>query len=148
MSSKNSKLRQSQAAQLCAQIGQLRLMLAQQLFTFVTATPVAQPNGETKPVGATNNEAERTLRNPAEARKTGRTNKTLAGARRRTILTSVLESLRVYLTTFTLTAVLDEMKRWWETGRSCFVVLLEKLKLTVPQDSILDKILPNPNPSG
>lgn len=123
----------------------MRLMLAQQLFTFVTAKPAPQPNGETKPVGATNNEAERTLRPPAEARKTGRTNKTLAGARRRTILTSVLESLRVYLTTFTLTDVLDEMKRWWSTGRSCFVVLLEKLKLTPPKDSILDKILPNPS---
>ena len=35
-------------------------MLAQQLFTFVTATPVKQPNGEVQPVGATN-EAERTL---------------------------------------------------------------------------------------
>ena len=127
-------------------VGELmRLMLAQQLFTFVTAKPVEQPNGETKPVGATNNEAERTLRSPAEARKTGRTNKTLAGARRRTILTSVLESLRVYLTTFTLTDVLAEMQRWWSAGRSCFVVLLEKLKLTPPKDSILDKILPNPS---
>ena len=123
----------------------VRLMLAQQLFTFVTAKPVEQPNGETKPVGATNNEAERTLRPPAEARKTGRTNKTLAGARRRTILTSVLESLRVYLTAFTLTDVLEEIKRWWSTGRSCFVVLLEKLKLTPSKESILDKILPNPS---
>ena len=127
-------------------VGELmRLMLAQQLFTFVTAKPVEQPNGETKPVGATNNEAERTLRSPAEARKTGRTNKTLAGARRQTILTSVLESLRVYLKTFTLTDVLAEMQRWWSAGRSCFVVLLEKLKLTLPKDSILDKILPNPS---
>ena len=63
----------------------MRLMLAQQLFTFVTAQPVKQPNGVTPPLGATNNEAERTLRNPATARKTGRTNKTMAGARRQTI---------------------------------------------------------------
>ncbi len=43
----------------------MRLMLAQELFPFVVAKPV-------------------------EARKTGRTNKTLIGARRQTILTSVL----------------------------------------------------------
>src|SRR5207249_8783162 len=45
----------------------MRLMLAQQLFTFVTAQPAAQPNGITAPMGATNNVAERTLRNPATA---------------------------------------------------------------------------------
>src|SRR5437763_8069494 len=72
----------------------MRLLLAEELFTFVTARPVEQPNGEMQTVGGTNNEAERTLRNPAAARKTGRTNKTVPGARRQTILTSVLESLR------------------------------------------------------
>jgi len=45
-----------------------RLMMAKQLFTFVTAKPVQQPNGCTMPVAGTNNEAERTLRNPAQAR--------------------------------------------------------------------------------
>jgi len=40
----------------------MRLMLAQQLFTFVTAAPVKMPNGEAAPVAGTNNEAERTLR--------------------------------------------------------------------------------------
>ena len=94
----------------------MRLMLAQELFTFVTAKPVEQPNGMTKPLDGTNNEAERTLRGAAEARKTGRTNKTMAGTRRQTILTSVLESLRLYLPTFTLPSVLEEMKRWWEPG--------------------------------
>jgi hypothetical protein len=74
-----------------------RLLLAEQLFTFVTAPPAAQPNGETHPVAGTNNESERTLRNPAEARDTGRTNKTSAGTRWRTIVTSVLESLRLDL---------------------------------------------------
>ena len=52
----------------------MRLMLSQQLFTFVTAPPVELPTGETVPVAGTNNEAERTLRNPAQARDTGRTN--------------------------------------------------------------------------
>jgi transposase len=131
----------------------MRLALAQELFTFVTAQPVEQPNGATPPLGATNNAAERILRSPAEARKTGRTNKTMHGARRQTILTSVLESLRLYLPTFTLASVIAEIQRWLETGRSCFTELLEKLKLPAPQESVLDRVLPPPhrvlpNPSG
>ena len=98
-------------------------------------------------MGATNNEAERTLRKPAEARKTGRTNKTMVGARRQTIVTSVLESLRLYLTTFTLGNVIAEIQRWTEKGRSCFTELLNKLKLTNPptQKSVLDRVLPQPS---
>jgi transposase len=124
----------------------MRLMVAKQLFTFVTAKPAAQPNGETKPVAGTNNEAERTLRNPARARDTGRTNKTLLGARRQTILVSVLESLRLYLSAFTLTSVVEEIKRWWQCGQSCFTKLLEKRNLKVPvsKKSILDGLLPEP----
>ena len=123
----------------------MRLMLAQQLFTFVTAQPAAQPNGITPPLGATNNEAERTLRNPATARKTGRTNKTLNGARRQTILTSVLESLRLYLPTFTLSSVLREIDDWIDKGRSCFTALLNTLKIRSPQQSVLDQVLPDPS---
>jgi len=78
-------------------------------------------------------------------RDTGRTSKTLHGARRQTILTSVLESLRLYLKTFTLASVLDEMKRWCATGHSCFTKLLRQLKLTVPEKSVLDRVLPNPS---
>jgi hypothetical protein len=122
----------------------MRLMLAKQLFTFVTAKPVTQPNGETKPVAGTNNEAERTLRTPANARDTGRTNKTLRGARRQTILVSVLQSLRLYLPEFTLASVTKEIERWWKGGQSCFTTLLKKLKLKVPVSgkSILDGLLP------
>ena len=123
----------------------VRLMLARELFTFVTAQPVQQPNGETQRVGATNNESERTLRSPAEARKTGRTNKTMAGARRQTILTSVLQSLRLYLPTFTLTSVLAEIQRWVEQGRSCFTKQLNELKLYLPEHSVLDRVLPEPS---
>jgi transposase len=123
----------------------MRLMLSAQLFTFVTAPPTEQPNGTTQPVAGTNNEAERTLRGAAQARLTGRTNKTLHGARRQTILTSVLESLRLYLPTFTFSSVLDELKRWWETGRSCFAVLLEKLGHTPPEKSVIDQLLPGPS---
>jgi hypothetical protein len=123
----------------------MRLLLAEELFTFVLAKAVEQPNGEIQAVSGTNNEAERTLRNPAQARKTGRTSKTVPGARRQTIVTSVLESLRLYLSTFTLAAVIEEVQGWVEAGRSCFEELLKKLGLAQPTQSILDKVLPNPS---
>ena len=128
----------------------LRLMMNQALFTFVTAPPVQQPNGTTKAVSGTNNEAERTLRGPAQARKTGRTNKTSAGARRQTVLTSVLESLRLYLPAFTLRSVVEELKRWWAEGCSCFEKLLKKGKLNVDPSvpPTLDRIFPVPSPTG
>jgi transposase len=121
------------------------LLLAEELFTFVMAKPVTQPNGSTHTVGGTNNEAERTLRNPALARKTGRTSKTMAGARRQTIVTSVLESLRLYLPVFTLASVITAVGGWLARGRSCFEELLEKLGLAPPAESILDTILPAPS---
>jgi hypothetical protein len=123
----------------------MRLMLAKQLFTFVTAEPATQPNGTCQPVAGTNNEAERTLRNPATARDSGRANKTPVGARRQTIIVSVLESLRVYLKTFTLANVIAEIERWRQAGQSCFSKLLRKLKLQVPDQSILDELIPLPD---
>ena len=120
----------------------MRLMVDKQLFTFVTTEPAVQPNGASQPVAGTNNEGERTLRNPAEARKTGRTSKTLVGARRQTILVSVLESLRLYLPKFTLASVMEEIARWWQAGQSCFTKLLKKMKLKPPAQSILDKVIP------
>ena len=123
----------------------MRLMLEQQLFTFVTAEPAPQPNGASQPVAGTNNEAERTLRGPAEARKTGRTSKTLVGARRQTIILSVLESLRLYLPTFTLATVIAEIDRWRQAGQSCFTKLLKKMKLQLPVESVLDKVMPVPD---
>lgn len=128
---------------LCQEL--MRLMLDQQLFTFVTAAPVELPTGDVAPVAGTNNEAERTLRGAATARKTGRTNKTLAGARRQTILVSVLESLRCHLSTFTLTTVIAEIQRWCETGRSRFEELLTALDLTPTDESLLDRVLPAPS---
>jgi transposase len=123
----------------------MRLMLDKQLFTFVTAEPATQPNGTCQAVAGTNNEAERTLRNPAAARDTGRANKARAGARRQTILVSVLESLRVYLKTFTLANVIAEIERWWQAGESCFSKLLRKLKLKAPTQSLLDELIPIPD---
>jgi transposase len=125
----------------------MRLIRDHELFTFVTAKPAQQPNGNTLPAGGTNNEAERTLRNPAQARATGRTNKTPAGARRQSVLTTVLESLRLYLKSFTLTTVLAEVERWSKVGRSCFARLLHKLKLTFPSENpVLDRLFPKPSP--
>ena len=134
---------------LCNEL--MRVMLAQQLFTFVIAEPVPKPNGETLLVSGTNNEAERTLRSPAQARNTGRTNKTLPGARRQTVIVSVLESLRQHLSTFTLSSVIEEVRRWSETGRSCFARWAEKLGLTVSalfadrRPSLLDRVIPLPD---
>jgi transposase len=127
----------------------MRVMLHQELFTFVTAPPVQQPNGTTKLVSGTNNEAERSLRGAAQARDTGRTNKTAKGTRRQTVLTSVLESLRLYLPTYTLDSVMDELKQWWVHGRSCFEKLLNQLKLKLQPSAtpILDQIFPRPTPS-
>jgi transposase len=128
---------------LCDEL--MRLMLARQLFTFVTAPPVETPTGAVAPVAGTNNEAERTLRDAALARKTGRTNKTPSGARRQTIIVSLLESLRCHLPTFTLTAVIDEIQSWFDTGQSCFDKLLAALHLTPPDVSLLDRVLPVPS---
>jgi transposase len=127
----------------------MRLALKHELFTFVTSKPAEQPNGARQPLSGTNNEAERTLRGPAQARKTKRTSKTIVGARRTTIVTSVLESLRLYLPTYTLSTVIEEIKRWQQTGRSCFRALLEKLNIELPDHSVLDRVLPVlPEPSG
>lgn len=123
----------------------MRLMLADQLFTFVTAAPVEIPSGEATPVAGTNNEAERTLRSAAQARKTGRTNKTLRGARRRTVIVSVFESLRQQLSSFTLSSVIDEVQRWCDTGESCFAKLIKKLKLPPPTEPVLELIFPEPS---
>ena len=123
----------------------MRLMLDKQLFTFVTSPSATQPNGKSQPAAGTNNEAERTLRGAAQARVTGRTNKTLVGARRQTIVSSVLESLRLYLPRFTLSSVLTEVQRWLQVGQSCFMALLKKLKLTSPQQSVLDQVYLSPD---
>jgi transposase len=88
----------------------LRLLLDGELFTFVF-TPGVDP---------TNNLSERLLRGAAQDRKAGRTNKSAAGAQRRSIIVSVLESLRVNLPTFTLATVLEEVGRWLQEGASLF----------------------------
>lgn len=125
----------------------MRLMLARELFTFVTAPPITPPHGPPQLVAGTNNEAERTLRSAALARKTGRTSKTDIGARRQTILVSVLESLRCQLPCFSITSVIAELRRWHATGTSCFRERLAARNLALPAGdlSLLDLILPVPS---
>lgn len=77
----------------------LRLMVAEQLFVFVLDPEVE----------ATNNIAERQLRNSALARQAHRTNKTDSGASRQTHIVSVLESLRRSLGNFTINTVVDKV---------------------------------------
>jgi len=100
----------------------MRLMLAQELFVFVT----------TVGVDGNNNVSERELRDDAKCRATGRTNKTPHGAKRRTILTSVLRTLAKQLREFTLDGVIDEFKRWMVKGRSCFTDQAEAAGLICP----------------
>jgi hypothetical protein len=127
---------------LCNEL--MKLMLNQQLFTFVTAAAVQTPSGESLSVSGTNNEAERTLRGPAQARDTGRTSKTVRGARRQTVIVSVLESLRQHLVSLTLPNIIAEVQQWLETGLSRFAALLSARGLPPPETSILDRLLPLP----
>lgn len=127
----------------------MELMIDQELFRFVIADAVTTPAGETRAVSGTNNEAERTLRNPAMARKTGRTNKTARGARRQTVLVSVLESFRCHLGEYTLQAMVAEVSGWLKDGESCFSRLLKRLKLAVPsrgspeEGDLLSRLIPD-----
>jgi hypothetical protein len=52
--------------------------------------------------------------------------------------------------TFTLSSVIEEIRRWSETGRSCFARWAEKLGLIgrLPDDgrpSLLDRVIPVPD---
>jgi len=114
----------------------MRLMLAQELFVFVT----------TDGVDGNNNVSERELRDDAQRRKTGRTNKTTSGARRQTIITSVLRTLGKQLSEFTLASVIAEVQRWVDCGRSCFTDQAEAADLSRPppdedRRSLLDRII-------
>jgi len=98
----------------------MRLMLARELFVFVT----------TVGVDGNNNASERELRDDARRRKTGQTNKTPSGAKRQTILSSVLRTLAKQLSRFTLDGVIDEVKRWLVKGRGSFTDQAEEAGLS------------------
>lgn len=120
----------------------LSLNADDELFNFVTTASVVSPNGKTVAAKATNNESEQGLRNPAMARNTDRASKTIRGAKRRTIVISVFESLRCHLKTFTLTSVTNEILSWQTNGLSCFERQLQSMKNAVRSSGILDKLYP------
>ena len=114
----------------------MRLMLAQELFVFVT----------TAGVDGNNNASERELRDDAQRRDTGRTNKEPSGAKRQTIVTSVLRTLSKQLSEFTLDSVIAEVQRWADRGRSRFTDQANAVGLSRPppdakQRSLLDRII-------
>ncbi len=67
--------------------------------------------------------------------KTGRTSKRIRGARGWSILTSVLESLRLSLPEFKLAHVLEEVTAWQTTVRGCFRQLLRSQNQPPPESS-------------
>jgi transposase len=116
----------------------LRLLREDELFTYVIYPEVP----------GTNNESERSLRGSAQDRRTGRTSKTEHGARRRTIIGSVLDSLRLHLPKPNLQAVQAEISRWHDDGVSCFrrmVALLKIPERRLPENvsSVLDLLVPS-----
>lgn len=119
---------------LCNEL--MRLMLDCELFVFVYS----------EGVDGNNNASERELRDDAMARKTGRTSKTPVGAKRRSVITSVLRSIGKQLEAFTLEGVIGEVNRWIIRGRSCFEQQAAKLDRTNAQ-GILDRLVINADPS-
>lgn len=81
-------------------------------------------------VEPTNNRSERNVRCEAEVRKGGRTSKSKDGAKRRSIIMTVLMSLRTRFTKFTLTILLKEVDQWIEQGASVFEKELAELKMS------------------
>ena len=111
----------------------MRVLLAGELSVFVT----------TAGVDGNNNASERQLRDDATARKTGRTSKTTHGAKRRSIISSVLQSVCKQLDCYTLAGVIAEVKSWMYRGRSCFQDEAEASQLSQPErpNSLLDQLI-------
>ena len=76
----------------------------------------------------TNNRSERNVRREAEIRKGGRTSKTQTGAKRRSVIMTVLTSLRTRFEKFTLDNLLSEVQRGIVEGRSIFESELAELQ--------------------
>ena len=100
----------------------MRMRSEQELFTFVLV-PEVEP---------TNNRSERTFRFTARMRHANQTSKSQWGAQRRSILTSVLLSLRQHLRDFTLEAVVQEVTRWRKAGESLFRAQLAAFRAGLP----------------
>lgn len=122
---------------LCSEI--IQLMMVEELFTFVLHPEI----------DGNNNAAERQLRDDATARKTGRTSKTVKGAKRRSIISSVLQSVAKQLPKFTLEGVIEEIASWQQRGSSCFAKLIKSAGIRPPPNhtpdnsklSLLDRVI-------
>src|SRR4051794_13173243 len=104
----------------------MRMRGEQELFTFVLV-PEVEP---------TNNRSERTFRFTAQMRHANQTSKSRWGAQRRSILTSVVLSLRQHLRDFTLEAVVEEVSRWRRTGESLFRAQLAAFRAGLPPPEV------------
>jgi hypothetical protein len=83
-------------------------------------------------VESTNNRSERNVRREAEIRKGGRTSKSETGAKRRSILMTVLATLNTRFEKFTLQHLLAEIQRWIERGCSLFQLELTEMEKANP----------------
>lgn len=95
-----------------------RLAELDRLFAFV-----AYPE-----VPGTNNASEQLLRGAAQSRKLARTSKSDCGCRRRSVITSVMESLRKHLGTLTMQDAAEAMKQWLTNGHSVFAKQLTEAR--------------------
>ena len=95
-----------------------RLAEVDELFTFVIHLEVP----------GTNNASEQLLRGAAQSRKLDRTSKSSQGCHRRSVITSVMESLRKQLKILTMEAVTGIVKQWMKTGKSTFARQLTKAR--------------------
>ncbi len=100
----------------------MRMSEEKELFTFVLV-PEVEP---------TNNRSERTFRFTAQMRHANQTSKSEWGSQRRSVLTSVLLSLRQHLRSFTLEAVVQEVTHWRKAGESLFHAQLAALRAGRP----------------
>ena len=116
------------------------LIMKAELFVFVTSAEA---------VTGTNNEMEQGLREAAMCRRTDQTSRTLRGARRRTVMVTVLESTCRLLgaSSITLQRLLEHVQSWTIRGRSVFSDELARLGLTVSAESRLDRIFAHADPS-
>lgn len=100
----------------------VRCLAEGELFTFVLYPEVE----------ATNNAPERLLRKSAQARNTARTSKTEQGAKRRSVISSVLISLSQCLSEVTLGGIVEEVSGWYRRGVSLFRQQLQGLRSALP----------------
>jgi hypothetical protein len=120
----------------------LKLSVDESLFSFVTTPPAPRPNGTELQASGTNNEAERTLRLTAKARKCDQASKTVRGARRRTIIVSTMESVRYFVRTYTLATITAEILSWTANGVSCFELHLQSITNAQRLKNTLAKLYP------